>query len=77
MNPILSMLNSTSKEQQTTVPSVKQSGNMLKDFADFKKQMQGKDAKSIIDGLRASGKMSDKQYKDLVTRAETLQSILK
>lgn len=78
MNPILSMLNSTNKQTQPQVSkSPQSSGNTLKDFAAFKKSMEGKDPKAIVDGLRSSGKMSEKQYQDLLTRAKSLESLLK
>jgi hypothetical protein len=40
-------------------------------FAEFAKYMKGKDAKSIVDDLRASGKMSEQQYQQLTQQAQT------
>lgn len=70
-NPIMSMLHSQNNQQPSS------SGNMLIEFAKFKKQMQGKDAKAMVDGLRASGKMSEQQYQQLISTAQTLKDVLK
>lgn len=70
-NPIMSMLRSQNNQQSSS------SGNMLIEFAKFKKQMQGKDAKAMVDDLRASGKMSEQQYQQLVNKAQTLKDFLK
>ena len=78
MNPIMSMLRSKSNSSsQQNSKSTEQSGNVLSEFAQFKKNMQGKDAKAIIDGLRASGRMSEQQYQQLLKKAKDLEAFLK
>ena len=76
MNPIMSMLRSknNSSSQQNSKSSEQ---NTLSGFAKFKQDMQGKDAKAIIDGLRASGKMSEQQYQQLLKKAKDLEAFLK
>lgn len=69
-NPIMSMLHSQNKQSSS-------SGNMLLEFAKFKKQMRGKDAKAMVDELRASGKMTEQQYQQLISTAQTLKDVLK
>lgn len=70
-NPIMSMLHSQNNHRSSS------SGNMLIEFAKFKKQMQGKDAKAMVDELRASGKMTEQQYQQLISTAQTLKDVLK
>lgn len=64
-NPILSMLNQTPNN------------NMVQQFAEFKKQMEGKDPQAILNDLLSSGKMSPQQFEQLKQQAMTLQNILK
>lgn len=69
-NPIMSMLRSQSKpssnSKSTGFPDVSKMS-----FAEFAKYMKGKDVKSIVDDLRASGKMSEQQYQQLTQQART------
>jgi hypothetical protein len=50
---------------------------MLKQFAEFKKQLQGRDPQVIVQELLKSGKMSQAQFEQLKRQAQSLQGILK
>lgn len=50
---------------------------MIQRFAEFKKQMQGKDPQAIIDELLKSGRMTPEQFEMLKQEAYSLQNILK
>lgn len=69
-NPIMSMLrtpsSSASNSKTSGFPDVSKMS-----FSDFVKYMNGKDAKMIVDDLRATGKMSEQQYKRLMQQAQT------
>ena len=80
MNPLLSMLNSQKNPNPNSVPMNVQApntGNLLSDFAAFKRSMNGKDPKAMVDELRASGRMSEQQYQSLLKQAQDLITILK
>ena len=72
MNPILEQLNRT----QTTV-SRNNPIEMLKQFNEFKRNMQGKDPQKILFFLFSSGRMSQHQFVLLRQQAQQLQNILK
>lgn len=65
-NPILQMLNPQSNPM-----------SMIQQFAQFKKEIQGKDPEKIVRDLMSSGKMSQQQFDQLKQQAQALQSILK
>lgn len=71
-NPILKMLSQTNGAAMPSNPLA-----MLGQFAEFKKQMQGKNPQAIVQGLLSSGKMSQQQFEQLKQQAQDLQSILK
>lgn len=73
MNPILEQL---SRTQQTTI-SRNNPIEMLKQFNEFKRNMQGKDPQKIVMNLLNSGKMSQQQFEILKKQAQELQSFLK
>lgn len=50
---------------------------MLQQFAEFKRQMQGKNPEAIVKDLLASGKMTQEQFDSLKQQAMTLQNFLK
>lgn len=50
---------------------------MLQKFADFKKQLSGKNPEAIVRGLLQSGKMSSQQFEELKQQANILKDILK
>lgn len=72
MNPILEQLNRT----QTTV-SRNNPIEMLKQFNEFKRTMQGKDPQKIVMDLLNSGRMSQQQFELLKQQAQQLQNFLK
>lgn len=72
MNPILERLNRT----QTTV-SRNNPIEMLKQFNEFKRTMQGKDPQKIVMDLLNSGRMSQQQFESLKQQAQQLQNFLK
>lgn len=72
MNPILEELNRT----QTTV-SRNNPIEMLKQFNEFKRNMQGKDPQKIVMDLLNSGRMSQQQFESLKQQAQQLQNFLK
>lgn len=72
MNPILEQLNRT----QTTV-SRNNPIEMLKQFNEFKRTMQGKDPQKIVMDLLNSGRMSQQQFESLKQQAQQLQDFLK
>ena len=72
MNPILEQLNRT----QTTV-SRNNPIEMLKQFNEFKRAMQGKDPQKIVMDLLNSGRMSQQQFELLKQQAQQLQNFLK
>lgn len=49
---------------------------MMQKFAEFKRQMQGKNPQAIVQQLLASGQMSQQQFDALKQQAQALQSIL-
>lgn len=71
-NPILKMLSQTNGTAMPNNPLA-----MLGQFAEFKKQMRGKNPQAIVQGLLSSGKMSQQQFEQLKQQAQSLQSILK
>lgn len=66
-NPILAAMNSP-KNNPTS---------MIQQFAEFKRQMAGKDPQAILNELISSGKMSHQQFEQLKQQAQSLQNILK
>lgn len=72
MNPILEQLSRT----QTTV-SRNNPIEMLKQFNEFKRTMQGKDPQKIVMDLLNSGRMSQQQFELLKQQAQQLQNFLK
>ena len=49
---------------------------MIRQFAEFKRQMEGKNPRAIVEDLLKSGKMSAEQFETLKKEVSTLQSIL-
>lgn len=72
MNPILQMLGQSQKQSMNSNPM-----QMLKQFAQFKQQMQGRDPKAMVEQLLASGKMTQQQFDQLKQQAQMLQGFLK
>lgn len=70
-NPIMQMLN------QKTQPMQNNPLQMIQQFNEFKKQMQGKNPQTMVEELIKSGRMSPQQFEQLKQQANNLQSILK
>ena len=66
-NPMLSRLN----------PSGSNPMQMLQRFAEFKNTMAGKDPEAMVNELLRSGRMSQEQFEQLKTQAQSFMSLLK
>lgn len=64
INPMLSQLSANNPMQ------------MLQRFAEFKKTMQGKDPEAMVNELLRSGKMTQAQFEQLKTQAQSFMSLL-
>ena len=51
--------------------------NLINQFADFKKKMEGQDAEQIVKQMLKDGRMSQAQFEQLKRQAEGLMSILR
>ena len=51
--------------------------NLIRQFADFKKQMEGKNAEEIVKQLLKEGKMTNEQFESYKAQAQGLMSILR
>lgn len=72
MNPIMSMLRSTNNaasQQTKSKSSLPDCSNMS--FPEFVRMMRGKDAKTIVEKLRANGEMSEQEFQTLKKQAES------
>lgn len=65
-NPILNMMNQSQSNQ-----------DMISQFNQFKKSIQGQDPKAMVMSLLNSGKMSREQFEQLSRQANSLVNILK
>ena len=65
INPILSQLKANNPMQ------------MLAQFNQFRQQMAGKDPEAIVKELLSSGKMTQQQFDQLSTQAQSFMSLLK
>ena len=73
-NPIMQKLNLNA--QANPQPQMNNPMQMIQQFAEFKKQMEGKNSRAIVEDLLKSGKMSAEQFEALKKDATSLQSIL-
>lgn len=71
-NPILEQLSKTQTAHTKNNPI-----EMIQQFNQFKKTMQGKNPQQIVMGLLNSGAMSQEQFEKLKKQAQTLQGFLK
>lgn len=62
--------------QANPQPQMNNPMQMIRQFAEFKRQMQGRDPQAIVEDLLKSGKMSAEQFEALKKEVSTLQSIL-
>ena len=51
--------------------------NIISQFNDFKKKMEGKDPEAIVKQLLKEGKMTNEQFESFKTQAQSLMSILR
>ena len=51
--------------------------DIIRQFADFKKKMEGKDPEAIVKQLLKDGKMTQRQFDDLKAQADSLMTILR
>lgn len=69
-NPMLQALSQARSQQMQNNPM-----QMMQKFAEFKRQMQGKNPQAIVQQLLASGQMSQQQFDSLKQQAQALQSL--
>lgn len=65
MNPMLSQLSTQNPMQ------------MLQRFAEFKQSMAGKDPEAMVNELLRSGKMTQQQFEQLKTQAQSFMNLLR
>lgn len=51
--------------------------NIIQQFAEFKRTMQGKDPEQIVKQMLASGQMSQQQFESLKQQVQSYMSILR
>ena len=56
---------------------MKGNGNLIQQFAEFKRTMQGKNPEAIVKQMLADGRMSQQQFESLKTQAQSLMTILR
>ena len=74
-NPIMQKLNLNA--QANPQPQMNNPMQMIQQFAEFKRQMQGKNPRAIVEDLLKSGKMSSEQFDNLKQQAQMLQNLLR
>lgn len=64
--------------RQNPSPQPQQSrGNILQQFAQFKRMMQGKNPEQMVKEMLSSGRMSQEQFENLKSQAQSLSAILR
>ena len=63
--------------QANPQPQMNNPMQMIQQFAEFKRQMEGKNPRAIVEDLLKSGKMSAEQFDNLKRQAQALQNILR
>ena len=63
--------------QQQTIPQNNNPIRLIQEFAQFKKQMQGKNPQAIINNLLKNGQMTQSQFEQLKQQAHELEKLLK
>lgn len=63
--------------QANPQPQMNNPMQMIQQFAEFKRQMEGKNPRAIVEDLLKSGKMSAEQLDNLKRQAQTLQNLLR
>lgn len=78
-NPILKQM----ARQPSAAPPVQPTDiannplQLLRQFSEFKKTVQGRNPEAIVKSLLQSGKMTPEQFEQLKAQAASLQSLLK
>ena len=77
-NPMLDML-SRGSPQQFAGPGNMSGGpmQMMQNFAQFKRMMQGRNPQQMVQNLLSSGQMSQAQFEQLKQQASEMQKILR
>ena len=75
VNPVLAMLSNATQNSGTMANSNPM--QMMAQFAEFKKAMQGKNPEAIVKQMLANGQMSQAQFEQLKQQASLLQAFLK
>lgn len=76
-NPVLAMLNNATQSNVGTMANSNNPIQMMAQFAEFKKTMQGKNPEAIVKQMLANGRMSQDQFEQLKQQASVLQAFLK
>ena len=66
-----------SPQQRTAVQPQKNKGSFLKQIADFKRLLGSRNPQEVIESLRRSGRMTDRQFEELKEEAESIMAILR
>ena len=74
-NPVLAMLSNATQNSGTMASSNPM--QMMAQFAEFKKTMQGKNPEAIVKQMLANGQMSQAQFEQLKQQASLMQAFLK
>jgi len=59
------------------MPQQGNNGNLVQRFAQFKREMAGKDPEQIVKQMLADGRMSPDQFENLKRQAQNLMTILR
>lgn len=79
-NPMLDQLNGGSQKQFAGVGNMPGGNGMMQmvnQFAQFKRMMQGRNPQQIVQNLLQSGQMSQTQFDQLKQQANALQNLLR
>ena len=75
VNPVLAMLSNATQNSGTMASSNPM--QMMAQFAEFKKTMQGKNPEAIVKQMLANGQMSQAQFEQLKQQASLMQAFFK
>ena len=75
VNPVLAMLSNATQNSGTIANNNPM--QMMAQFAEFKKTMQGKNPEAIVKQMLANGQMSQTQFEQLKQQASLMQAFFK
>ena len=75
VDPVLAMRSNATQNSGTMASSNPM--QMMAQFAEFKKTMQGKNQEAIVKQMLANGQMSQTQFEQLKQQASLMQAFLK